>query len=62
MKQAMDLVEQKGEKIFVDVDALAEAFEQGAHRFLVMIRQDSALEKRVLHHSSHLLGVWTHVA
>jgi hypothetical protein len=59
MQQAMRLVEQKGKKIFVDVDALNAAFEQGVGRFLMEIQSDPQLQKRVLHHSCKLFGSWT---
>lgn len=60
MKKAMRLVEQQGEKIFVDVDILNEAFERGVRRFLDALQRDSNLQKRVLRHSSNLFGTWTH--
>jgi hypothetical protein len=56
IEQAMKSLEPKG-KIFVDVDVLNATFEQGTRRFLAEIQRDSQLEKRVLHHSSHLFGV-----
>jgi hypothetical protein len=49
-------------KVFVDVDALYNAFEQGARNFLTAIERDATLEKKVLHHSSHVFGSWRHVA
>lgn len=45
-------------KLFVDVDALCDVFEEGTRRFLAAIQRDATLEKRVRHHSSHLFGVW----
>ena len=56
----MRSLEPKG-KLFVDVDSLNAAFEQGARCFLGDIQRDLQLEKRVLHHSSHLFGSWTYV-
>lgn len=49
-------------KLFVDVDALYDAFEQGTRQFLAVIQRDATLEKRVLHHSSHIFGAWRYVA
>jgi len=37
-------------KLFVDVDGLYAAFEDGTRRFLAAIQRDATLEKRVLHH------------
>jgi hypothetical protein len=49
-------------KLFVDVDALYAAFEDATRRFLTAIQRDATLEKRVLHHSSHLFRGWRYVA
>jgi hypothetical protein len=57
MKAAMNGLSAQG-KVFVDVDSLCSAFEEGTRRFLVAIQSDATLEKRVRHHSSHLFGVW----
>jgi hypothetical protein len=48
-------------KLFVDVDALCTVFTNGAQLFLAALQSDAALENRVLHHSTHLFGVWTYV-
>jgi hypothetical protein len=49
-------------KLFVDVDALYGAFEEGTRQFLTAIQRDAALEKRVMHHSSHLFGSWRYMS
>jgi hypothetical protein len=57
MQTAMNASSAHG-KLFVDVDSLCNAFEEGTRRFLAAVQSDATLEKRVLHHSSHLFGVW----
>jgi hypothetical protein len=48
-------------KLFVEVDALCTVFRDGTQRFLAAVQSDAALEKRVLHHSTHLFGGWRYV-
>jgi hypothetical protein len=48
-------------KLFIDVATLNRAFSDGAHRFLEDTDRNPVLAKRVLHHSSHLFGIWTNV-
>jgi hypothetical protein len=60
-QQGIRSVSAKG-KLFVDVDVLYAAFEDGTRRFLTDIARDPQLEKRVLHHSSQLFGSWRYVA
>jgi hypothetical protein len=60
MEQVLRSLEHKG-KLFVDIAALNRAFSDGAHRFLEDIDRNPDLAKRVLHHSSHVFGIWTNV-
>ena len=60
MQHAMSEASAHG-KQFVDVDALCALFANAAQRFLVAFQSDAALEKRVLHHSTHLFGGWRYV-
>ncbi len=60
-QHAMQVLLSQG-RLFVDVDALYNTFDEGTRRFLTAIQHDATLEKRVLHHSKHLFGSWTKIS